>query len=870
TFAVHDVLVWLAGTNGQLVASSSMPVLVKGTDYGTVGLTTAVTNNFRVGNETGSAIGMTWTTNGTGSAAFRVVSFAGNIAAGGISNLLIRFAPPSAGVYTTAVAFASAGLGPDPFVLYLSATGAPAATLGFDSAGLNFATDYGNDPAGQTLVITNNGSVQAAYTAAVSRLFVPLGSPTLNWLSISPTLGAIDGHGSTAISVQASAYGLDVGVYHGTVTVYSVQATNSPQAIPVTLTITQALATVSLADLYQVYDGNAKPVMAWTTPSGKNVDLTYDGLAYAPTNPGSYAVTGVVNELNYYGSNVDRLRISLNDGIVNLGNLVQIYDGTPRIATYTTEPTNLTVDVTYDGSPTPPTNAGLYAVEGAINDPIYQGSSTGTLTVYQKHQWIAFQNPGQQETPSRFGLYATASSGLTVLFNVLSGPGVISGLTNLTFTDTGTVNIVASQPGDRNWYAAPAVGYLINVDTNRAPTIEIIIPTTNANYNSDTNLLTFGGTAADNVAVASVTLRNSRDVAAYTCTGTTNWQFTGFPLYQGSNYVTAVAYDLVGNSSTDAVAVAFTNDTRYDDVLRSGGMIQEIIFPDNLTTGATVKVQWKILSYVPVVCRVYAGDLAATWSFFKSGIFTGVTQSPWNLFGRHANIYSFECDWTVPQKPGEFRVWFNAAQMDGDQYMIPVIPDGVDARPDLVHPKLIQRTILPGGSVVSGNPPSDPDIWNPADIFETREQQLERAGASITYINLASNLIVGASVTSEWKVLSYVDINSQVILLDAVPTNIWLVADATLVGSPQITTYRFKNRQDGTMWYYAYEYTFRTTFVVPDVPGMQQLYFRCKRSDNPASAPMAASISAGVDPEPWLFNSMYGRFIERLVVDPGP
>lgn len=70
------------------------------------------------------------------------------------------------------------------------------------------------------------------------------------------------------------------------------------------------------------------------------------------------------------------------------------------------------------------------------------------------------------------GLSATASSGLDVLFTVGSGPGVIAGETNLTFTGVGVVAIIASQAGNENWNAASAVTNLYTVMGLAEVTIE--------------------------------------------------------------------------------------------------------------------------------------------------------------------------------------------------------------------------------------------------------------------------------------------------------------------------------------------------------------------------------------------------------------
>lgn len=66
---------------------------------------------------------------------------------------------------------------------------------------------------------------------------------------------------------------------------------------------------------------------------------------------------------------------------VVLGNLTQTYDGAPKPVAITTVPADLPVNVTYDGSGTPPTNAGTYAVVATIVDPNYTGSASGTLTI---------------------------------------------------------------------------------------------------------------------------------------------------------------------------------------------------------------------------------------------------------------------------------------------------------------------------------------------------------------------------------------------------------------------------------------------------------------------------------------------------------
>ena len=72
-------------------------------------------------------------------------------------------------------------------------------------------------------------------------------------------------------------------------------------------------------------------------------------------------------------------------------------------------------------------------------------------------QTITFPAIQGQLVSERVTLAATASSGLPVTYTVLSGPAILSDGSNLTFTNAGTVRVVARQNGNEDWNAAPAV-----------------------------------------------------------------------------------------------------------------------------------------------------------------------------------------------------------------------------------------------------------------------------------------------------------------------------------------------------------------------------------------------------------------------------
>jgi hypothetical protein len=77
-----------------------------------------------------------------------------------------------------------------------------------------------------------------------------------------------------------------------------------------TLVIAKAAATVAVDNPVFTYDGTPKAVSVTTEPAGLNVDVTYNGLPNAPTNPGTYAVVATINDVNYQGATNGTLTIN--------------------------------------------------------------------------------------------------------------------------------------------------------------------------------------------------------------------------------------------------------------------------------------------------------------------------------------------------------------------------------------------------------------------------------------------------------------------------------------------------------------------------------------------------------------------------------
>ena len=171
---------------------------------------------------------------------------------------------------------------------------------------------------------------------------------------------------------------------------------------------------------------------------------------------------------------------------ITLSNLAQAFDGAPKSVTAVTTPAGLTVNLTYNGSPTAPSAAGAYAVHATVDLPNYQGSADATLAItpppapppvviapppvvtlpppttfviappaattpvasVKISQTITFSTPVSSIIVNQpFPLGATASSSLPIIYSVVSGNATIDG-NMLTINSTAPVVVRASQAGD--------------------------------------------------------------------------------------------------------------------------------------------------------------------------------------------------------------------------------------------------------------------------------------------------------------------------------------------------------------------------------------------------------------------------------------
>ena len=142
---------------------------------------------------------------------------------------------------------------------------------------------------------------------------------------------------------------------------------------------------------------------------------------------------------------------------VTLSNLTQVFDTKAKEATVTTNPSGLTVDVTYNGSETAPINAGTYEVVATVVDDVYQGFATGDLVISPADAGIILTDLNQDYDGGPKPITVTTDPpGLSysVLYDGITDPPSATGIypvevtitdTNYTGIETGSLVIRATQ-----------------------------------------------------------------------------------------------------------------------------------------------------------------------------------------------------------------------------------------------------------------------------------------------------------------------------------------------------------------------------------------------------------------------------------------
>lgn len=195
-----------------------------------------------------------------------------------------------------------------------------------------------------------------------------------------------------------------------------------------------------------------------------------------------------------------------------------------------------------------------------------------TTNAYAANDHIYFTNnpPGSYFLSNEtVALYATAESGLAITWQVTSGSAqtnVSGGLTNLQFTGTGIVTLVAYSPGNGSWTATNyPTNYIVSL-TKQDQSVSLTNVPSGTSF-SITNVVALYGSTSSGLPVVFWLLAGNAHLTTNTTDGATNWlvfDSTGdvqVAAYQaGNHYWNPKLSDVVTYTVSRAVqTVSFTN-----------------------------------------------------------------------------------------------------------------------------------------------------------------------------------------------------------------------------------------------------------------------------------------------------------------------
>jgi hypothetical protein len=452
-----------------------------------------------------------------------------------------------------------------------------------------FAIDNFSVETEPVLSITTQPSAQSVTSgqpATFSVAAVGTGALTYQWRRNGVAISGA----TNAILSLATPVTTDAGSYDAIVADTVGSATSTAAA----LSVSRIPTTIALSNLTATYDGAAHAVTATPTPAGASIALTYSGAGATPytastsppVNAGTYLVTATVTDAEHQGSTSALFVIGGAPGAE--APLVVTAPVTQTIGYGTT--VTLTADVSGSPSPAlqwrkdgvaiPGATNGSYTIYGAAftdagNYDVMAANAGGTLvspaaiiTVAKNTQTIAFAAPTQSYTAgSGVKLTATASSGLPVVFSIVSGAGSVSGSTLIGVS--ATVVVRASQPGTATVAAADPVDQTFTFNASGLSPF-IISPPIDQTVAAGTTV-TFAGTAVG----------------------------TPVPTYQWFKDGTAIAG--ATNATLSLAAVGIADAARYS--------VAATNFAGTATAGATLLVRAApVITAAPADRTVFAGD----------------------------------------------------------------------------------------------------------------------------------------------------------------------------------------------------------------------------------------------------------------------
>jgi hypothetical protein len=500
--------------NGLDIQTGEAANVGKGTDFGVVPVFSSTTNQFQMINRGKGALLINGVgLSGAATSVMRVVGMPLTVVPGGTSVFSIVFAPETTGTVAAVLTITNNSLATvadaaSPYIINLAGQSVRSRPRVLSIGGTNHVYDgtakealITVDPVNEVSVLYDGQAanpvtagvytvvaevnVELCYGAVTSVLTIARRPLTVTCPDASRTYGEanpgfsltltnfVSGEGVTnlisePVPVCGATNDSPVGNYPMSGT-GGAAANYSFNYVSGTLSVTQALLTVKADDASRML-GEADPpftatITGFKNAEGTNVFTTQPVGATTATlgSPsGTYPITfsggAALNYAFFYLPGT--LTVYGVTAKVAITNLDFTYDGTPKAVTVTTLPSNLTVNVTYNGAETLPVTAGVYSVFAQILGSDYSGSTNATLIIRKAPQAVTAFLPANGVYPADRLLALSASgspSGIPVTFEVVSGPARLESTNQLRFLGLDAVAVAAWQPEGANWKASPAL-----------------------------------------------------------------------------------------------------------------------------------------------------------------------------------------------------------------------------------------------------------------------------------------------------------------------------------------------------------------------------------------------------------------------------
>lgn len=172
---------------------------------------------------------LTWS-GSDGAAWLSLAPSSGSLGQGQSQLVQVSVSPGSlaAGAYETSISVVASEASNTPRSIAVGLTVIARPRIGLNPGSLSFSTQRGQNPAAKVLSVKNDGGQTLNWTATV------VGA---SWLGLSTSEGSLASGQAQNVMVSVNAASLNPGTYEASITISAPNALNTPQTVPLTLTV---------------------------------------------------------------------------------------------------------------------------------------------------------------------------------------------------------------------------------------------------------------------------------------------------------------------------------------------------------------------------------------------------------------------------------------------------------------------------------------------------------------------------------------------------------------------------------------------------------------------------------------------------------